>query len=142
MVAYHFINAQSIKGQICGGAIPKPVESSGNAMVLRFKSDHHLTSKGFRATYTKFSPTTTTPTPTSPGKHSLQICFFSFFFMFNFVHLSQIFKFFRCSFPGDSEMHVVLFLGFQGFITLFFTFASVQTTEETSSHCHTAYRRV
>ncbi|KAM4603345.1 ovochymase-2 [Polymixia lowei] len=59
-------------GKLCGGKLPGPVESSGNTMVVRFKTDSSLTSKGFSATYTKSSlppvviPTTTT-TPTSPG---------------------------------------------------------------------------
>uniref|UniRef100_A0A3B4YSD3 Zgc:154142 n=1 Tax=Seriola lalandi dorsalis TaxID=1841481 RepID=A0A3B4YSD3_SERLL len=61
----------SSMGKFCGGTMPKPVESSGNTMVVRFKSDSSLTSKGFKATYTKSSlppvvvPTTTKPTPTS-----------------------------------------------------------------------------
>uniref|UniRef100_A0A667YG15 Zgc:154142 n=1 Tax=Myripristis murdjan TaxID=586833 RepID=A0A667YG15_9TELE len=56
-------------GKFCGGRIPKPVESSSNTMVVRFKTDATLTSKGFSATYTKSSlppvviPTTTTPRP-------------------------------------------------------------------------------
>ncbi|XP_071359853.1 ovochymase-2 [Trachinotus anak] len=58
-------------GKFCGRTMPKPVESSGNTMVVRFKSDNSLTSKGFKATYTKSSlppvvtPTTTKPTPTA-----------------------------------------------------------------------------
>ncbi|KAM4583584.1 LOW QUALITY PROTEIN: ovochymase-2 [Odontesthes bonariensis] len=64
----------AILGKLCGGQMPKPLESSGNAMVVRFKSDNRLTSKGFSATYTKSSlppvviPTTTTtvtPRPTT-----------------------------------------------------------------------------
>nr|XP_046272112.1 tolloid-like protein 2 [Scatophagus argus] len=65
-------------GKFCGGKMPKPVESSNNTVVVRFKSDNIFTSKGFSATYTKSSlppvviPTTTpkpttTPTPTSSG---------------------------------------------------------------------------
>ncbi|TMS22780.1 Ovochymase-2 [Larimichthys crocea] len=74
----------SLLGKFCGGTMPKPLESSGNTMVIRFKSDNTLTSKGFKATYTKSSlppvvtttlrPTTTprpstqtTPLPTSGG---------------------------------------------------------------------------
>ncbi|KAM4595755.1 ovochymase-2 [Fundulus diaphanus] len=73
----------SLVGTFCGGSVPKPVESSRNTMVVRFKSDGSLTSKGFQATYTKFSlppvvvPTTTaapatastqtTPPPTTSG---------------------------------------------------------------------------
>ncbi|XP_029008026.1 ovochymase-2 [Betta splendens] len=58
-------------GKMCGGKVPKPVESSHNSMVVRFKSDHTLTSKGFRATFTKTSlppvvvPTTAEPTTTA-----------------------------------------------------------------------------
>lgn len=83
-----------IKGKFCGGATPKPVMSSSNTMVVRFKSDQRLTSKGFTAIYTKSSlppvvvPTTTKPTPTattrpttqtappptSPGKPNQFIC--------------------------------------------------------------------
>lgn len=81
--------------------MPKPVESSSNTMVVRFKTDNSLTSKGFRATYTKSSlppvvvPSTTkppptatprptsrtTPSPTSPGKFSLQTYIFSLVFL-------------------------------------------------------------
>uniref|UniRef100_A0A665XBY8 Cubilin-like n=1 Tax=Echeneis naucrates TaxID=173247 RepID=A0A665XBY8_ECHNA len=63
----------SMKGKFCGQKIPKPVQSSGNTMVVRFKSDSSLNLKGFKATYTKFSlppvviPTTTKPPPTSPS---------------------------------------------------------------------------
>ncbi|XP_051241548.1 ovochymase-2 [Dicentrarchus labrax] len=58
-------------GKFCGGTMPKPIESTGNTMVVRFKSDNTLTSKGFKATYTKSSlppvvvPTTVKPTTTS-----------------------------------------------------------------------------
>lgn len=65
--------------------MPKPLEISSNTMVVRFKSDNSLTSKGFSATYTKSSlppvvvtttmtaPTTQTPPPaTTSGKHLLQ----------------------------------------------------------------------
>ncbi|KAF7655501.1 hypothetical protein LDENG_00055110 [Lucifuga dentata] len=59
-------------GKFCGNKIPKPVESSGSSMVVRFKTDNSLTSKGFSATYTKSSlppvviPTTTKPTTQTP----------------------------------------------------------------------------
>uniref|UniRef100_H3CMZ7 CUB domain-containing protein n=1 Tax=Tetraodon nigroviridis TaxID=99883 RepID=H3CMZ7_TETNG len=39
------------KGKFCGKKKPKPVESSGNVMVVRFKSDHRLVSTGFSANY-------------------------------------------------------------------------------------------
>lgn len=63
--------------------MPMTVESSDNTMVVRFKSDNSLTSKGFKATYTKSSlppvvvPTTQIPpsTPTTAGKHSLLTLF-------------------------------------------------------------------
>ncbi|KAF7223607.1 tolloid-like protein 2 [Nothobranchius furzeri] len=61
----------SLTGTFCGGKMPKPVESFGNTMVVRFKSDNRLNSKGFKATYTKSSlppvviPTTTTTTTTT-----------------------------------------------------------------------------
>ncbi|KAK5608458.1 hypothetical protein CRENBAI_025007, partial [Crenichthys baileyi] len=64
----------SLIGTFCGGSVPKPVESSGNTMVVRFKSDNSLTSKGFQATYTKSSlppvaiPTTTTAPATTSIK--------------------------------------------------------------------------
>lgn len=60
-----------IEGKFCGRVMPKPVESGRNTMVVRFKSDNTLTSKGFRATFTKSSlppvvvPTTTKPTTTA-----------------------------------------------------------------------------
>uniref|UniRef100_A0A3Q1JVK3 Ovochymase 2 n=1 Tax=Anabas testudineus TaxID=64144 RepID=A0A3Q1JVK3_ANATE len=60
----------SLLGKFCGGAMPKPVVSSNNTMVVRFKSDNTLTSKGFRANFLKSSlppRTTTTPPPTSSG---------------------------------------------------------------------------
>ncbi|KAK1885602.1 Ovochymase-2 [Dissostichus eleginoides] len=45
----------SLISKFCGGTMPKSVETSGNTMVLRFKTDNTLTSKGFRATFTKSS---------------------------------------------------------------------------------------
>uniref|UniRef100_A0A8C6WR19 Zgc:154142 n=1 Tax=Neogobius melanostomus TaxID=47308 RepID=A0A8C6WR19_9GOBI len=52
-------------GKFCGGAMPKPVESVGNTMVVRFKSDSTLSSKGFTATFTKSSlPPVVVPTTT------------------------------------------------------------------------------
>ncbi|XP_068614175.1 ovochymase-2-like [Brachionichthys hirsutus] len=65
-------------GKFCGGKMPKPLESSGNTIVVRFRSDSTLTSNGFKATFTKSSlppvvvPTAAptpiqTPAPTSPG---------------------------------------------------------------------------
>ncbi|KAI9525572.1 hypothetical protein NQZ68_006121 [Dissostichus eleginoides] len=66
----------SLISKFCGGTMPKPVVTSGNTMVLRFKTDNTLTSKGFRATFTKSSlppvstttpkPSTTTTTQTAP----------------------------------------------------------------------------
>ncbi|XP_017289814.1 cubilin [Kryptolebias marmoratus] len=61
----------SLIGKLCGGKMPNPLKSSGNTMIVRFKSDNRLTSKGFKATYTKSSlppvviPTTTTTTTTT-----------------------------------------------------------------------------
>ncbi|XP_033985229.1 ovochymase-2 [Trematomus bernacchii] len=58
----------SLISKLCGGTMPKPVETSGNTMVLRFKTDNSLTSKGFRATFTKSSlppVSTTTPKPST-----------------------------------------------------------------------------
>uniref|UniRef100_A0A672HRX5 Zgc:154142 n=1 Tax=Salarias fasciatus TaxID=181472 RepID=A0A672HRX5_SALFA len=57
----------SLVGKFCGVTPPQTVESSRNTMVVRFKSDNTLTSKGFSATYTKSSlpPLTTTPKPTT-----------------------------------------------------------------------------
>ncbi|XP_041837910.1 ovochymase-2 [Melanotaenia boesemani] len=59
-----------VLGKLCGGVMPEPIVSSGNTMVVTFKSDNRLTSKGFSATYTKSSlppvvipSTTTTVTP-------------------------------------------------------------------------------
>ncbi|XP_061778961.1 ovochymase-2 [Nerophis lumbriciformis] len=58
-------------GKFCGGTMPKPVESSSNTMIVRFKSDSTGRSRGFTATYTKSSlppivvPTTIKPTTTS-----------------------------------------------------------------------------
>uniref|UniRef100_A0A3Q2CBD6 Zgc:154142 n=1 Tax=Cyprinodon variegatus TaxID=28743 RepID=A0A3Q2CBD6_CYPVA len=66
----------TLLGTFCGGSEPKAVESSHNTMVVRFKSDGSLTSKGFQATYTKSSlppvvipttaPTTTSTQTTQP----------------------------------------------------------------------------
>ncbi|XP_056442205.1 ovochymase-2 [Gadus chalcogrammus] len=55
-------------GKLCGRKLPKPLESSGRTMALRFRTDATLTSRGFSATYTKTSlppvvPPTTTPRP-------------------------------------------------------------------------------
>ncbi|TDH16323.1 hypothetical protein EPR50_G00018550 [Perca flavescens] len=62
--------------KFCGGKMPKPVESSSNTMVVRFKSDNSLTSKGFRATYKSSLPpvisSTTTSTPTSTSRPTTQ----------------------------------------------------------------------
>ncbi|XP_029285789.1 tolloid-like protein 2 [Cottoperca gobio] len=56
----------SLISKCCGGTMPKPMESSGNTMVVRFKTDNSMTSKGFTATYTKSSlPPVVTPTPPS-----------------------------------------------------------------------------
>ncbi|KAI4884471.1 hypothetical protein NFI96_001277, partial [Prochilodus magdalenae] len=58
-------------GHFCGNQVPKPVVSSSNEMVVRFKSDSGETAKGFSAVYTVASapavtstarPTTTTTT--------------------------------------------------------------------------------
>ncbi|KAG7267725.1 hypothetical protein CRUP_031615, partial [Coryphaenoides rupestris] len=61
-------------GKLCGGRkLPKPLESSGSTMALRFRTDAALTSKGFSATYTKSSlppvviPTTVRPTTLWPS---------------------------------------------------------------------------
>uniref|UniRef100_A0A673XEJ4 Zgc:154142 n=1 Tax=Salmo trutta TaxID=8032 RepID=A0A673XEJ4_SALTR len=59
-------------GRFCGSKNPGRVDSSGNTMVVRFKTDATLTSKGFSATFTKTSliPTTVKPTtmmPTTPA---------------------------------------------------------------------------
>lgn len=101
VVVIHFLTlVKFIEGKFCGGKMPQPVESSGNTMVVRFKSDNTLTSKGFSATYTKSSlppvtPRPTTPKPTTPrpttqttqppttsGKHSLQTSLFIFFLLY------------------------------------------------------------
>ncbi|XP_067441011.1 ovochymase-2 [Thunnus thynnus] len=58
----------SLLGKFCGGTMPKPMESSSNTMMVRFKSDSSSTSKGFRATYTKSSlPPVIVPTTPGPG---------------------------------------------------------------------------
>ncbi|KAJ0033684.1 hypothetical protein NQD34_000791, partial [Periophthalmus magnuspinnatus] len=70
----------SVLGKFCGGTMPKPVETViGNTMVVRFKSDSTLSSKGFAATFTKSSlpppviptttakPVTTKPSTSAPG---------------------------------------------------------------------------
>ncbi|XP_038837825.1 ovochymase-2-like [Salvelinus namaycush] len=59
-------------GRFCGSKNPGRVDSSGNTMVVRFKTDATLTSKGFSATFTKTGliPTTVKPTtmmPTTPA---------------------------------------------------------------------------
>ncbi|KAM3623175.1 uncharacterized protein V6R79_007971 [Siganus canaliculatus] len=55
----------SLLGKFCGGTLPTALESTGNSMVVRFKSDQIYNSKGFKATFTKSSlpPITTTPGP-------------------------------------------------------------------------------
>ncbi|XP_036373333.1 tolloid-like protein 1 [Megalops cyprinoides] len=50
-------------GHFCSEKIPSPVVSSGNTMVIRFKSDSSQTGKGFRASYMLVS--TTTPATTT-----------------------------------------------------------------------------
>ncbi|KAJ8388268.1 hypothetical protein AAFF_G00135290 [Aldrovandia affinis] len=55
-------------GHFCGGKIPGQVVSSGNTMVIRFKTDASLNGAGFHASYTLEStiptPSTTTARPT------------------------------------------------------------------------------
>uniref|UniRef100_A0A3Q2VHF8 Zgc:154142 n=1 Tax=Haplochromis burtoni TaxID=8153 RepID=A0A3Q2VHF8_HAPBU len=62
-----------LAGKLCGGTMPKPLEISSNTMVVRFKSDNSLTSKGFSATYTKSSlpPVVVTTTTTAPTTQTL-----------------------------------------------------------------------
>ncbi|KAM6940692.1 cubilin [Xenentodon cancila] len=56
----------SVIRKLCGGRMPKPVESKSHTMVVRFKSDSSLTSRGFNATYTKSSlPPVIIPTTTA-----------------------------------------------------------------------------
>lgn len=44
-------------------------------MVVRFKSDHRLVSRGFKAIYSRLVPTTTTPQPpTTPGEIPFWLC--------------------------------------------------------------------
>lgn len=50
-------------GKFCGPKLPKPLTSDFNTMVVRFKSDHTLTSQGFNAAYSKFIQTTVAPAP-------------------------------------------------------------------------------
>ncbi|KAI1887407.1 hypothetical protein AGOR_G00189980 [Albula goreensis] len=79
----------ALLGHFCGGKIPHPVVSSGNTMVIRFKTDSSMNDAGFHASYTLASVTpapstvappatpkptvttkpvpTTTPTPTDSG---------------------------------------------------------------------------
>ncbi|XP_054634056.1 ovochymase-2 [Dunckerocampus dactyliophorus] len=61
-------------GKFCGGTMPKPVESSSNTMIVRFKSDSTGSSRGFTATYTKSSlpPIVTTMRPTTTSKPTTQ----------------------------------------------------------------------
>lgn len=54
------------EGKFCGRTVPDPVESSGNTMVVRFRSDHRLVSTGFKANYSRLVPTPTTPQPPTP----------------------------------------------------------------------------
>ncbi|XP_042171195.1 LOW QUALITY PROTEIN: ovochymase-2-like [Oncorhynchus tshawytscha] len=55
-------------GRFCGSKNPGRVDSSGNTMVVRFKSDATHTSKGFSATFTKTGliPATVKPTTMMP----------------------------------------------------------------------------
>ncbi|XP_034087369.1 ovochymase-2 [Gymnodraco acuticeps] len=62
----------SLISKLCGGRMPKPVETSGNTMVLRFKTDNSLTSKGFRATFTKSSLLPVSTTTTKPSTTTTQ----------------------------------------------------------------------
>lgn len=59
-------------GKFCGPALPKPLTSDFNTMVVRFKSDHTLTSQGFKATYSKIIQTTVAPT-TSTTKQTTNV---------------------------------------------------------------------
>uniref|UniRef100_A0A4W5NF98 Zgc:154142 n=1 Tax=Hucho hucho TaxID=62062 RepID=A0A4W5NF98_9TELE len=52
-------------GRFCGSKNPGRVDSSGNTMVVRFKTDATLTSKGFSATFTKTGLMSTTVKPTT-----------------------------------------------------------------------------
>lgn len=54
-----------ISGHFCGNKVPDPVLSSGNEMVVRFKSDSINNAKGFSAVYSVAFTTTTTRPPTS-----------------------------------------------------------------------------
>ncbi|XP_010795702.1 tolloid-like protein 2 [Notothenia coriiceps] len=62
----------SLLSKFCGGTMPKPVQTSGNTMVLRFKTDNSLTSKGFRATFTKSSLPPVSTTTTKPSTTTTQ----------------------------------------------------------------------
>uniref|UniRef100_A0A8C7IFX9 Uncharacterized protein n=1 Tax=Oncorhynchus kisutch TaxID=8019 RepID=A0A8C7IFX9_ONCKI len=55
-------------GRFCGSKNPGRMDSSGNTMVVRFKSDATLLSKGFSATFTKTGliPTTVKPNTMMP----------------------------------------------------------------------------
>ncbi|XP_061102877.1 tolloid-like protein 1 [Conger conger] len=67
----------NLLGHFCGGKIPSSVVSSGNTMVVRFKTDNSLSGAGFSATYrlastkpipsTTPSTVTTTPAPLDSG---------------------------------------------------------------------------
>lgn len=61
------IKLSPISGHFCGNKVPKPVLSSNNEMVVRFKSDSSHNAKGFSAVYTVASaPAITTTTTTKP----------------------------------------------------------------------------
>ncbi|CAH2301358.1 ovochymase-2-like isoform X1, partial [Pelobates cultripes] len=54
-------------GHFCGNKIPSPVYSTGNILMVRFKSDSEGTGMGFHAKYSAFTgqvTPTTTPTTT------------------------------------------------------------------------------
>ena len=64
--------------KLCGTSIPRPIMSSENAMVVRFKSDGSATAGGFTVKYTTLaaassgpaSPGPANPVPASPGPAS------------------------------------------------------------------------
>lgn len=56
-----------ISGHFCGKQVPKPVLSSSNEMVVRFKSNSNDNAKGFSAVYTVSSSPPVTSTTTKPA---------------------------------------------------------------------------
>lgn len=55
------IKCNTLSGRYCGLEIPHPVTSFSNSLVVNFISDHSISKKGFRATYSASTSSKTYP---------------------------------------------------------------------------------